>query len=217
MDNQPNVGNDLVRIHKVITRALNISLHNTQDTRIPEGHRLGFLSYVRALTILLHAHHLGEDELAFPFWKVRFPTGPFNELSRQHCQMIVHLERIEQWTKAEDELWETRALNELHIAFSDLHNIWVAHITLEEDTIGPEKSLQYLSPSENETLGRQLSEHGQARSQPGELVLPFIVYNLSGADRIEFIKLLPPVVSNQLIPFDWKALWEPMIPFLQME
>jgi len=26
MDDQPNVGNDLVRIHKVITRALNVSL-----------------------------------------------------------------------------------------------------------------------------------------------------------------------------------------------
>jgi hypothetical protein len=90
------------------------------------------------------------------------------------------------------------------------------HISLGEEIVGPEKSLQFLSPAENEQLGRQLSEHGQAHSQPGELVMPFIVYNLSPTDRDVFVQLLPPVVVNQLIPFAWKATWEPMIPFLQL-
>ncbi len=169
---------------------------------------------VQALTIFLHAHHSGENELAFPFWKAHISAGPFDELSRQHRQMIVHLERIEQWIKVENIAWEMKALIGLHQALSDLYNIWVTHIALEEDTIGPEKSRQYLTQSENDLLGRQLSEHGQAHSQPGELVMPFIVYNLSGTDRIEFLKLLPPVVSNQFIPVAWKARWEPMIPFL---
>jgi hypothetical protein len=214
MDTQPNVGNDLIRIHKVITRALNVSLHNIQDVNLPEDYRAGFVLYVRALVIILHAHHLGEDELSFPFWKVRFPSGPFDELSRQHRQMITHIERIEHWTKAEDDAWQSNALNELNHTFSDLHTIWAAHITLEENTIGPEKSRQYLSPSDNELLGKRLSDHGQAHSQPGELVMPFIVYNLAGSDRTEFVRLLPPVVSSQLIPIAWKTVWEPMVPFL---
>jgi hypothetical protein len=46
------------------------------------------------------------------------------------------------------------------------------------------------------------------------LLMPFIVYNLSGADRDEFIKLLPPVMIQQLIPFTWKTIWSPMMPFL---
>jgi hypothetical protein len=180
-------------------------------------HRSGFTSYVQSLTILLHAHHLGEDELAFPFWKTRFPSGPFDELSRHHRQVIVYLERIEHWTKAGDEGWQESALNELHHALSDLHVIWQDHIALEEDTMGPEKAQQYLSVSENEQLGKQLSEHGRAHSQPGELVMPFIVNNLSGLDRVEFVKLLPPEVSGQLIPVVWKAVWEPMRPFLLVE
>lgn len=128
--------------------------------------------------------------------------------------MITHIERIEHWAKAEDDAWQSNALNELHHTFSDLHTIWAAHITLEENTIGPEKSRQYLSPSDNELLGKQLSDHGQAHSQPGELVMPFIVYNLAGSDRTEFVRLLPPVVSSQLIPIAWKTVWEPMVPFL---
>ena len=217
MDNESNVGNDLVRIHKVISRAINVSLQNAQDTNIADNHRSGFTSFVQSLNILLHGHHLGEDELAFPFWKSRFPSGPFDELGRQHRQMIVHLNRIEHWILARDTAWQAGALNELHRALSDLRIIWQDHIALEEDTIGPEKAQQYLSKSENEQLGKQLSEHGQAHSQPGELVMPFIVYNLSGSDRVEFLKLLPPVVSGQLIPVVWKTVWEPMMPFLMAE
>ena len=213
MDNQPNVGNDLVRIHKVVTRALEVALENSQPAQLPEVQRPGFSAYVRALTVLLHAHHLGEDELAFPFWKVRLPTGPFDELSQQHQQMVTYLERIEHWMAGPD-AWQDNAVKALHAAMSELQELWGTHISLEEDTVGPEKSAEILSPSENAQLGQQLSEHGQAHAQPGELVMPFVVYNLNPADRAEFIKLLPPVVANQLIPFAWKPVWEPMSPFL---
>jgi hypothetical protein len=48
-------------------------------------------------------------------------------------------------------------------------------------------------------------------------VMPFVVYNLSSADRAEFVKVLPPVVTQQLIPIAWKAAWAPMTPFLLVE
>jgi hypothetical protein len=85
---------------------------------------------------------------------------------------------------------------------------------LEEATVGPENSQKYLTPIENEQLSKQLAEHGQVHSQPNELVMPFVVYNLAVDDRTEFIKLLPPVLAQQLIPIAWKNVWEPMTPFL---
>jgi hypothetical protein len=217
MDTQPNVGDDLIRIHKVITRALNISLQTAQDGSLPAANHPGFVSYVRALAILLNSHHLGEDELAFPFWKIRFPSGPFDELIRQHGRMISHIENIQSWTETGQDVWEADALKGLQRTLSNLRAVWVSHIALEEHTIGPEKSRQYLSPSDNELLAKQLSDHGQAHSQPSELVMPFIVYNLLVPDRTEFVRLLPPVVSGQLIPGAWKPVWEPMTPFLLME
>jgi len=217
MDKLQNVGNDLVRIHKVITRALKVALQNSQDANLEDNYRQGFGLYVKALTILLHAHHDSEDKLAFPFWEARFPSGPFEELSRQHRDMVIYLEQIEQWLEAGAEAWQSNSLMELHQVTSGLWTLWQTHIALEEATVGPENSQKYLTPIENEQLGKQLTEYGQAHSQPSELVMPFVVYNLSEADRDEFVQLLPPVVTQQLIPITWKTVWEPMSPFLLVD
>jgi len=210
----PNVGNDMVRIHKAITRGLDVSLQHVRGSTLVEDQQRGFETYVRALTILLHAHHAGEDELGFPFWRIRLPDGPFDTLTEQHRQMIAFIERIEGWLGAGPAAWQSEALSELHHALADLQALWQTHIDLEETTIGPDSSRQYLSPAENEQLARQLSEHGQAYAQPSELVLPFVIYNLSGTDREEFIQVLPPVIPQQLVPHAWKAAWSPMMPFL---
>ena len=113
--------------------------------------------------------------------------------------------------------WQPTARSNLHQALTDLQTLWLSHISVEEATIGPDNARKFLTPGENEQLGRQLAEHGQAHSQPAELVMPFIIYNLSGEDRSEFVKLMPPVMTQQLIPFAWKAAWAPMMPFLLAE
>jgi hypothetical protein len=213
----PNVGNDLLRIHKVITRALNISVQNCQDKNLTEKHWQGFVTYVRALTILLDSHHAGEDELSFPFWRTRLPEGPFDELTEQHCQMVSYLDRIKHWLSMAPSDWQSDFLLKLHSTLIDLQALWLTHIKLEEATIGPENSNRYLTLAENEQLTRQLADHGQLHAQPGELVMPFIVYNLSSSDRAEFIRLLPPMMIEQLIPIAWKAVWTPMSPFLLIE
>jgi hypothetical protein len=91
-DTLPNAGNDLIRIHKVITRALNVSLQNCKESKLNEEFHQGFMKYVKALTILLHSHHLGEDEITFPYWRTRLNDGPFDLLIDQHQQMIAYLE-----------------------------------------------------------------------------------------------------------------------------
>ena len=211
-ETQPNVGSDLVRIHKVITRALEVSIQTTRGS-VPEEYREGFAKYIRALTILLHAHHSGEDELAFPFWREKLPDGPFDVLIAQHQQMIFELDQLEHWLEA----GAPAGVEELHQVLAELSTLWHAHIDMEEATVGTENSFKYLTPAENAQLAKQLSEHGQGRSRPAELVMPFIVYNLSAEDRAEFIKLLPPIMMQQLIPMAWKAAWAPMKPFLQPE
>jgi hypothetical protein len=213
----PNVGTDLIRIHKVITRALQISLQNSQAGSLADTYQAGYSAYVRALTILLNSHHLGEDELAFPFWKARLPEGPFDRLKQQHRQMMVHLGQIEGWLASKETGWEADARSKLVRGLTYLQRLWVKHIGLEEATVGPENASQYLTPAENGTLARQLAEHGMAHSQPVELVMPFIVYNLASGERVEFVKQMPAVVVEELIPHAWKATWAPMLPFLLPE
>ena len=213
----PNFGGDLVRIHKVVTRALEVSRQNSQEKAPAEVDRAGFAIYVRALTILLHSHHLGEDELAFPFWRTKLPDGPFDLLSEQHRQMTGMLEQIEDWLGAETAAWQPDKIAGVNQTFTKLQTIWLSHIAVEEANMGPENARRYMTPEENAQLGSQMAEHGQAHSQPGELVIPFVIYNLAREDRAEFVKLMPPVMVQQLVPFAWKATWAPMTPFLLAE
>ena len=214
LSSQPNAGKDLIRIHKVVTRALSVSLQQSKQIILAENLRKGFLSYLRGLTILLHAHHEGEDEISFPFWKTRHPDGSYDLLIKQHIQMITYLDQIEDWITKSIDNWQDAKLIMLYNVLTDLQNHWHTHINQEEEIMSPVNAEKYLSPAENVTLIKQLAEHGQAHSKPPEIVMPFIVYNLDEADRIEFIRLLPPEITQKLIPIVWKTAWEPMIPFL---
>jgi hemerythrin-like domain-containing protein len=216
-DPLPNAGIELVRIHKVITRALDVALHYSQGTNLAKVHQQGFVAYMRALSTTLHSHHAGEEEVSFPLWRTRLPANSFDVLREQHLQIIVILKPVEHWLEASQTAWQSDELSKLHQALTDLQTLWHMHIALEEATIGPENSHQYLTSAENEQLVRDLAKHGEAHAKPSELVMPFVVYNLSGADRAEYVKRLPPVMSQQLIPVDWRATWEPMMPFLLEE
>jgi len=217
IDPFPNVGTDLVRIHRAITRALAVSLQHSQAGGQAEPQRQGFSAYARALAVLLHAHHAGEDEIAFPFWQARFPVGAFDELMEQHRRMIPFIDQVQGWAEQGADTWQVGALNGLHHSLAGLQALWQAHIALEEATVGPENARTYLSPEDNALLGKQLAEHGQAHSQPAELVMPFIVYNLAEKDREDFLRIFPPILASQLIPIAWKPVWQPMSPFLLVD
>ena len=211
---QPNAGRDLMRIHKVITRALVVTVETTQGAGPAPELRPGFHSYVRALVSLLHAHHTGEDEIAFPFWRERLPEGPFDLLSSHHRAMIPVLDRIGVWVALDSGAWEAAALTWLSRDLSALQALWRPHIVLEEATVGEGPSAERLSPAENAQLAGELAAHGTAHAQPAELVMPFILYNLPAADRESFARVLPPIVTQQLVPGPWRAAWAPMTPFL---
>lgn len=131
----PSVVAELVRIHLVITRGLKVASENSQSFAqrgYPDAStREGFVSYVRSLASSLHAHHLTEDDLAFPYFREKMPDAPFDLLSAHHRQMV-----------------------------------------------------------------------------------PFLLYNLPPEKRAAFAQMLPPVVTQQLVPVVWKEKWEPMKPFL---
>lgn len=209
----PNVGEDILRIHRVLTRSLTVSIQFLQQAEQPDNLHHGFMLYLRALSALLHAHHLGEDEIGFPFWRTKSPFAPLNNLIRDHLRMMPLLEKIEIWLNSESG-WEAPHLRRLQGILEELNAIWLWHIQLEESVMGPEKADALLTPAENQQLARQLATHGQEHAQPDALVLPFILYNLPVEDRAVMAQIFPPLVTRQLVPVEWKPVWEPMKPFL---
>ena len=71
-----------------------------------------------------------------------------------------------------------------------------------------------ISSKEQIELNDKLSKHGQNMSEPANLILPFLIYNLEGSDRDEFTDDMPWILKNFVVPIIWKSKWEKMKPFL---
>ncbi len=209
----PNAGASLIRIHKVMTRALVVSLRFSQESGPRPEWREGFQRYVQTFFTSILSHHDGEDEIGFPFLKKKLPDGPFDVLSQQHRLMIPILDKINAWCNRGAAAWNAGALSDLHSTVSDLNDLWHNHIPIEESHFSPQECERLLTPEENAALDGQLAGHAAQHSLPSEHVLPFVLYNLEGDDRAAMALSFPPVVSQQLVPVVWKPAWEPMKPF----
>ena len=60
------------------------------------------------------------------------------------------------------------------------------------------------------------SHQSAASNRPprDNLVLPFLIYNLEGAERDEFTNDMPWILKKFIVPIVWKSKWEKMRPFL---
>ncbi len=217
---KPNVGADMLRIHSVITRGLDVSIERSagfaQEGYPDAATQEGFVIYVQALVSVLSAHHLAEDEVAFPYLRDKLPDAPFDELMADHRVMEGILEELQATAEAVTaEAQAGDSLNDLNRAVTRLADLWHPHIQKEERSIYDVETIAALMDvDENVRLGRMLAEHSQQHLQPPYLGMPFVLYNLPAEERAILAQKMPPIVTQQLVPVDWKEKWAPMQPFL---
>jgi hemerythrin-like domain-containing protein len=213
-ERNPDLAGDLLRIHRVVTRGLKVSLENGKaylEAGFPNApDREGFYNYVKALATVLHSHHSGEDTIAFPLVRVKIPAAPVDYLCADHEKMKVHLEEIERLMANNEP-----PLSLLVEQLEKLNQIWGEHIHLEETVFSVQNMRSIFQPYEQADLTRQFSQHSmQTVGDRDSLVIPFLLYNLTPEDRAIFSQTLPPIVTQQLVPTAWKARWSTMKPFL---
>ncbi|HBE42225.1 MAG TPA: hypothetical protein DDW27_13630 [Bacteroidales bacterium] len=84
----------LLRIHKIISRGLSISIRKCDKylvkQNIPSGEITGFSMYLSSLKWVTHAHHLSEDDIVFPCFKDLI-EAPYNLLKDDHNAMGPHI------------------------------------------------------------------------------------------------------------------------------
>jgi hypothetical protein len=217
--NSPNLAAELLRIHSIITRGLQVAM--TQGCLFAaEGYpnatlREGFICYVQSLASVLHAHHGTEDEVAFPYLQTIFPDAPYGLLKSQHENLMPILEQV---NAALDEIAvpakEKKSLSDLHRLLMGIDEFWHPHIRIEEDYFTVDMVGTKIPPDEQIRLIQLCMDHSQKNSGPDFLVVPFLLYNLPLEHRSLFAKAMPPVVTEQLVPGAWKEKWQPMKPFL---
>ena len=164
--NGPNIGADLARMHSIITRGLDVAIEYSQSFAqrgYPDAPtREGFISYVRSLASVLHAHHLTEDDLAFPYFRDKMPDTPFDSLTADHQEMTPLLEKIDGLIEnVEADAQAAEPLNDLNGALTQVRDLWHPHIELEEDHLSPEKADELLGMEEQIELGKKFAQHNQ--------------------------------------------------------
>lgn len=215
----PNVVTELLQIHQIINRGLNVAGENGEAfARLgypTDTSKDGFISYVHSLASTLHGHHLTEDDLVFPYFREKIPDAPFDLLAAQHRALAPLLKEIryciEEMTSTSE---GNKALYRLNRTLNQIAEIWHPHIKMEEDHFTREKVDALVNSEEHLRLCGLFGEHGRKHANPDYLVVPFLLYNLPAEKRAAFARAMPPVVTQQLVPVVWKEKWEPMKPFL---
>jgi hemerythrin-like domain-containing protein len=208
----------LIRIHRVITRGVQVARKQTHavagGSRLAPALAAGFADYLQALASVVHGHHTGEDEVAFPALRTRFDDVPWDLLSEEHrivapilADLESHAARIRQQPSVND--WARPAA-----ALDRLDDLWQPHHEREEAYFSVQAVARLVAADEQATLVTKMGAHAEQHSGPPYLVVPFVLYNLDGRDRELMGVLFPPVVTKELVPVVWQDKWSPMKPFL---
>ena len=152
--NTPNVALDLLRIHAIITRGLNVATEKS-EVFAREGFpdpstREGFICYARSFVSALHAHHLTENELVFPYLRAKLPDAPYDLLIAQHQELVHILDQIKvaiEEVAADPEA--TAPPTKLNGLLRRMGGIWHPHIGIEQDHFAPDKVGPLLAPEEH--------------------------------------------------------------------
>ena len=215
---EANIAVSFLNIHSIITRALRVSIDSVQGFSQSgfksEASREGFFNYIRALASVINAHHLTEDEIAFPYFRDKLPEAPFDSLNATHQEMVQILGEIKvavEKCEKNDQL--ATGLSNLESALTRLNDMWHPHIQIETDEF-INKADALIPVEEQLRLVRLFGEHGQKNAVPPYLTVPFMLYNLDVEDRKVFSMGMPAEVLQNLVPVVWKEKWESMTPFL---
>lgn len=218
-ENQPNIGEDYIRFHKVMTRGLAVSLQNINEFlqigTLEKLNREGFIKYVQSFSSVLHGHHQAEDEEIFPYFDDKLPEVPYNRLKSEHVIFNEGLQEIntgiEHLTLDNDEL---DSLKLLKSGLDKIDQIWHTHIQIENTQLYERIGSLNIDLEEMIRLQKEDKEFFQEHTGPAYLVMPFVLYNLSPEDRSILTQGSPEAVTKQILSNDWKDKWTPMQPFL---
>jgi len=218
-ENQPNIGEDYIRFHKVMTRGLAVSLQNINEFlqigALEKLNREGFIKYVQSFSSVLHGHHQAEDEKIFPYFKDKLPLVPYERLTSEHEIFNDGLQEIntgiDHLTSENDEL---DSLKLLKSGFDKIDQIWHPHIQIENTQLYERIRSLNIDLEEMIRLQKEDKKFFQEHTGPAYLVMPFVLYNLSPEDRAILTQGSPEIVTKQLLSIDWKDKWTPMQPFL---
>jgi hemerythrin-like domain-containing protein len=215
-----NIGSDLNLIHLIITRGLAVSI-DFSDQYLRKGFpnsstKDGFINYVNSLVTVLDAHHRLEDEIAFPGLKEKFPAAPYDLLEKQHEEIVMILKDIKKIINQMD-ITLKEPLKNLNSLLISLNELWHPHIKIEQEHFSDKNIARLINFEEQLKLSQKFAEFGRENSKPEYYIVPFMIFNTTKPNREFFYRHMPSIVTQQLVPGEWREKWTSMKPFLLEE
>jgi hemerythrin-like domain-containing protein len=210
-----DLAHDLINVHKVITRALDVAVDDNASALEKPAEYDGYIMYTGCLVRQLHEHHSNEDAVVFPMLRSLLPDAPYDLLMSQHAEMIHVVEQVESSITALKA--GTRAADmqaQLLESLRDLRARWADHIAEEESNFGPDGIPSAISMTDRVRVGKAAARYAQLHSFPISLMLPFMLYNLQEQDRATMAQTIPGFLIKFFVPVLWRKRWEPMRPYL---
>jgi len=209
---------DFLRIHRVITRGLNVCISKGSEylSTSFSDHALqqGYALYLQTLTAVLSAHHLGEDEVAFPALKLKLPDEPYGKLGIDHVEIEKKLVQIKNTLPGLASADYKASLVLTVETLKAILSLWAAHIHIEETSFNAAAIAGAMSFDEQLQLSAKIGKFSQEHGGEPFFVVPFVLFNMDQADRAVMAAGMPKEVVEVLLPGEWKAKWAPMQPFL---
>ena len=213
-----NLAQDLVRIHKVITRSLDVGLKSGRQylsKGLPQPPELaGYASYLYSLGAVLKGHHTSEDEVAFPAFRRVIPLAPIDRLTRDHQSIEALLTPLPETISGLSGNATPKNIEPIIGIMENISSVWHPHIQVEEEYFSEQVLNAVMLPDEQRRLSEETSKHSQEFSNPPYWVVPFVLFNLEVEERNKMAAVLPPTIVDELVPKVWKEQWAPMKPFL---
>jgi hemerythrin-like domain-containing protein len=212
---RPNVAKDLLRIHAVISRGVEVAdrnYHNllTQEKDIPAG----LLDYIQTLTVILKAHHELEDELVFPHFRNLLKEMPFEELTEDHKKIHAEVGTIrDSLEKLRKDNGDKNSREAIAGALDRIKDIWHPHIRIEETHASVDALEKMIPQEEHLKLSVQYAHHGMERALPPYFTVPFLLYNLEPLSRKQMAKPMPKILTLFIVPVLWRRKWIKMKPY----
>jgi hemerythrin-like domain-containing protein len=214
----PNLSESLVLIHKTITRGLSTAIsRGTEFLRsgFPEQTVWeGYLDFVRSLATVLDSHHATEDEIIFPSIVSKMPEVPYARLMADHRKIASLLDKVNAKITSLSSGSTADDLKSMIDIWQEIFSMWNPHIQIEEQEFAEDILMVTVNQPEQKRIMNAISKHNQEHALPPELIIPFVLFNLEGADRALMSATFPQTIIDDLIPKVWKGRWAPMQPFL---
>lgn len=217
-ENQEDVGEEIIRFHRIITHSLEIVTQKVkkylENGKIEDETRDGFLKYLQSFSIVVDAHHALENEKIFPYFENKLADAPYDRLVNQHKMFLKSLTEINgAVNNIKSNINEFDSLNSIKTSLRMIEKMWGPHMKIEEGNIYGRVGSLNLGPDENNKLKKEYFKFIMEHGEPLNLVIPFVLYNLSPEDRVVEEGLIPDE-TKKLIETDWKDEWVSMKPFM---